>query len=200
MSVVRNKAPSVILASASPRRVELLNQIGVDCDVRPVDIDESVKQAEEPKDYVLRLARQKAAACVSRLPASLQDQPIIAADTTVVYGGRIFGKPNDEVAAAEMLRGFSGQVHHVHTAVSLAFQGELDVRLSTTAVQMMTISESQIADYIRSGEYRGKAGGYGIQGLAAAWIQRIDGSYSCVMGLPIYETAVMLRKIGLLVA
>lgn len=188
----------IILASASPRRVELLKQMGIDCHVCPVDINESVATDETAKAYVIRLARQKADACVMRLSPPLSHLPILAADTTVVYGGKIYGKPADQAQAIEVLNIFSGRIHHVHTAVSLAYNGTIETVLSTTAVEMMTLSTEQIDQYIATGEYQGKAGSYGIQGVAATWIKRIDGSYSGVMGLPIYETAMLFRQIGFL--
>lgn len=187
--------PKLVLASASPRRVELLKQIGIECHVFPTDIDESVATDELAREYVMRLARQKAQACFERLDASLRDKPIIAADTTVVYSNRIFGKPETPEDAVKMLQLLAGKVHHVHTAVSLAFNGEVQVALSTTAVEMVAMTTSQIEAYVDSGEHQGKAGSYGIQGAAAIWIKRIDGSYSGVMGLPLYETAGLLSAI-----
>lgn len=187
--------PRLVLASGSPRRVELLKQIGIDCDVFPTDIDETVANDEIARDYVMRLARQKAQACLERLDASLTHKPIIAADTTVVYSNRIFGKPESSEEAMQMLQLLSGKVHHVHTAVSLAFKGQLNVALSTTAVEMIKMTTAQIEAYVNSGEHQGKAGSYGIQGSAATWIKRIDGSYSGVMGLPLYQTAELLRSI-----
>lgn len=190
---------SIILASASPRRVELLKQIGVDCTVSPADIDESVLKDELARDYVIRLAKQKASACLSQLEGTaLSNQPVLAADTTVVYGGKIFGKPANDVEAIKMLNTLSGSVHHVHTAVALIYEDDVQVVLSSTAVEFMSISSTQIDYYIASGEHQGKAGSYGIQGLAATWIKRIDGSYSGVMGLPLYETAMLLRKVNYL--
>jgi septum formation protein len=189
------KSPRLVLASGSPRRVELLNQIGIDCDVFPTDIDETVATDELAKDYVMRLARQKAQACLERLDASLSHQPIIAADTTVVYSNRILGKPESPEDAVKMLQLLAGKMHHVHTAVSLAFNGELNIALSTTAVEMIAMTTAQIEAYVATGEHKGKAGSYGIQGAAATWIKRIDGSYSGVMGLPLYQTAELLRKI-----
>lgn len=184
----------VYLASRSPRRVELLKQIGVHCESLPADIDETQHLGEAPETYVTRLAQQKAAACLQRLTIAQRTYPIIAADTTVVLAGNVLGKPLDDDDARLMLQQLSGSVHAVHTAVAMAWQGETEVLLSKTLVEMMVLSDAQIDDYIAMGEHRDKAGSYGIQGLAGAWIKRIEGSYSGVMGLPVYETAALLRK------
>jgi septum formation protein len=188
--------PSIILASRSPRRVELLNQMGVDCTTMPADIDETPMVNEAPIDYVLRMARQKAE--VSMQVFAEVNLPIVAADTTVVLNGNILGKPVDDADAANMLNQLSGTSHQVHTAVALAYQGALEVVLSSTMVEMMPLSDAQIKAYIALGEHRDKAGSYGIQGTAAMWIKRIDGSYTGVMGLPVFETAQLLRKTGIL--
>jgi septum formation protein len=188
--------PSIILASRSPRRVELLNQMGVDCTTMPADIDETPMVNEAPIDYVLRMARQKAE--VSMQVFTEVNLPIVAADTTVVLNGNILGKPVDDADAANMLNQLSGTSHQVHTAVALAYQGALEVVLSSTMVEMMPLSDAQIKAYIALGEHRDKAGSYGIQGTAAMWIKRIDGSYTGVMGLPVCETAQLLRKTGIL--
>jgi len=196
MSVLKVNASDLILASASPRRVALLQQIGVSCQVFPCDIDESIQKDELAKNYVIRLAKQKAEVCLERLDDSLKSKPILAADTTVVYAGKFFNKPESLEEAKRILKTLSGNVHHVHTAVALAFNGETNVMLSSTAVEFISISPEQIDHYVSMGEHEGKAGAYGIQGLAATWIKRIDGSYSGVMGLPLYETAALLRKIA----
>lgn len=198
MSLLTKNKSNIILASASERRVTLLTQIGVECTVSPVDIDESVIGDEQAKPYVIRLAKQKADACLSRIDEESAKMPILAADTSVVFSGKIFGKPEDDKHATEMLQILSGQVHHVHTAVALLYQGETHVMVSTTAVKFMNLSPQRIADYLQTGEHMGKAGAYAIQGVAATWINRIDGSYSGVMGLPLYETASLLREIGYL--
>lgn len=188
-------SPTIYLASRSPRRVELLQQIGIQCEILPADIDETQLQNELPEDYVVRLARQKAEACVQRLNV-MQKNLILAADTTVELAGKVLGKPEDDADARAMLRSLSGRLHYVHTAVALALAGDVEVVLSTTAVEMMALSEAQIDAYVASGEPHDKAGSYGIQGLAGAWVKRIEGSYTGVMGLPIYETAALLRKHG----
>lgn len=182
----------VVLASASPRRVALLKQIEIDCVVMPADIDEVALPNESPSDYVLRLAAQKAQAIVKKsLNATL---PILAADTTVALGELILGKPESVEAAFNMLKKLSGSTHQVHTAIAVAFNGKLETMLSSTLVEMMPLTDAMINDYIASGEPMDKAGSYAIQGLAGCWIQKITGSYTGVMGLPVYETSVLLQK------
>ncbi|MDP1659363.1 MAG: Maf family protein [Methylotenera sp.] len=189
--------PFVYLASRSPRRVELLKQIGVRCETLPADIDETQLVDESPEQYVTRLAQQKAEACYQRLTVVQRAHPVLAADTTVVLAGAVLGKPEDDNDALTMLQNLSGSLHLVHTAVALAFDDTIEVVLSTTVVEMMTLTTAQIQAYIASGEHHDKAGSYGIQGLAGAWIKHIEGSYSGVMGLPVYETAALLRKFGI---
>jgi len=188
---------NIYLASRSPRRVELLKQMGLKCEIFPTDIDEVQLIGETPEAYVKRLAQWKAEACMQRLTVSQRTQPVLAADTTVELAGEVLGKPESDNDARSMLLALSGSRHHVHTAVALAFNNEIDVVLSTTTVEMMLLSENQIDAYIALGEHHDKAGSYGIQGLAGAWIKRIEGSYTGVMGLPIYETAELLRKYGI---
>lgn len=189
--------PVLFLASRSPRRVELLKQIGIDCITHPADIDETQLANESPEGYVVRLAREKAEACVLNLSGEQKTRPVLAADTTVALSGSVLGKPEDDNDARRMLAALSGSIHLVHTAVALAFMNKIEVVLSTTKVEMIGFSEKQIEHYIASGEHRDKAGSYGIQGLAGAWIKRIEGSYTGVMGLPICETADLLRKHGI---
>lgn len=186
--------PIIYLASRSPRRVELLRQIGLMCQILPADIDETQLLNELPASYVIRLAQQKAEACFQRLSVAERKHPILAADTTVVLTDKVLNKPVDAQDAYAMLRALSGTVHEVHTAVALSYSGSIEVVLSTTKVEMMLLTDAQIEAYIASGEHQDKAGSYGIQGLAATWIKRIEGSYSGVMGLPLYETAELLRK------
>ena len=182
----------VVLASASPRRVALLKQIEIDCVVMPADIDEVALPNESPSDYVLRLAAQKAQTIVKKsLNATL---PILAADTTVALGELILGKPENAEAAFNMLKQLSGTTHQVHTAIAVAFNGKLETMLSSTLVEMMPLTDAMINDYIARGEPMDKAGSYAIQGLAGCWIQKITGSYTGVMGLPIYETSLLLQK------
>jgi septum formation protein len=183
----------IILASQSPRRVALLKQMGIDCLVMPADIDESVLGNESPSEYVLRLAEQKALAIVQKL--TNQALPILAADTTVALGLDILGKPENDADAFNMLKKLSNSTHQVHTAVALAFGGNVEVALNSTDVTMMPLTDAMISAYIASGEHTDKAGSYAIQGLAAQWIVHIAGSYSGVMGLPVHETAMLLNKI-----
>lgn len=188
----------IYLASRSPRRGELLRQIGVDFEVLPSDINEDVMPGEGPEHYVLRLAREKAQACVQAIQhRGLPALPVLAADTTVCADGEILGKPENNTDATAMLRKMSGRWHSVHTGVAIAAGNHIEVLLSSTQVEMKPLSEAEIAAYVASGEPRDKAGAYGIQGLAGAFISRIEGSYSGVMGLPIFETAQLLQKFGL---
>ncbi len=184
------------MASRSPRRVELLKQLGISCQSLPADIDETALLNESPTDYVIRLARQKAEACLTSLTPAQAILPILAADTTVALGSLILGKPIDDNDAKAMLKMLSGTKHEVHTAVALAYTGNIEVVLSSTMVEMMELTDSQLDAYIASGEHLDKAGSYGIQGRAGAWVKRIKGSYTGVMGLPIYETMGLLNKHG----
>jgi septum formation protein len=186
----------IILASQSPRRVALLTQMNIDCLVMPADIDESVLSGESPSAYVLRLAEQKALAIVAKLNGEHAELPILAADTTVALGLEIFGKPENDADAFNMLKKLSGSTHQVHTAIALAFNGKVQTALNTTLVQMMPLSDAMISEYIATGEPRDKAGSYAIQGLAGNWITKIEGSYTGVMGLPVHETAQLLERIG----
>lgn len=199
MNLQKLPLTKVILASQSPRRVELLKQMGLDCEILPTDIDETVLPHETPEAYVMRLAQQKALAAtilIKEKTSELQALPIIAADTTVVLNNQILGKPENDAEAERMLTTLAGTSHTVLTAVAMAAKGQIEVLLSNTQVAMMPLTKAQILSYIAQGEHCGKAGSYGIQGLAAAWIEEIHGSYSGVMGLPIYETACLLRKHG----
>lgn len=187
----------IYLASRSPRRGELLGQLGVRYEVLPSDVDESVPAEESPEHYVLRLAREKALVCVQRLvQQGLPLLPVLAADTTVCIDGVILGKPEDDLDAAAMLRRMADRWHVVHTAVALADTHRVEVALSSTQVELAPMSEAEIAAYVASGEPYDKAGGYGIQGLAGAFVRRIEGSYSGVMGLPLYETTQLLKQFG----
>ncbi len=187
----------IYLASRSPRRGELLRQIGVDFEVLPSDIDESVVPGEAPEHYVLRLAREKAQACVLAITLrGLPPMPVLAADTTVCADGEILGKPDNDAHAAAMLRMMSGRWHSVHTGVAVALGDRVEVLLCSTQVEMKTLSEAEIAAYIATGEPRDKAGAYGIQGLAGAFVSRIEGSFTGVMGLPVFETAQLLKNFG----
>jgi septum formation protein len=195
--VAINFGKTLYLASRSPRRVELLSQLGWQCVIQPADIDETPLVGEQAAAYVHRLAEQKALAASRLFSVQDKSQAILAADTTVALGSRLLGKPVDLTDARAMLVALSGSVHQVHTAVALLIHQHVEMAYSCTDVEMMRLSEPQIEAYLASGEWQDKAGGYGIQGLAAAWIKRIDGSYSGVMGLPLYETAALLRSQGL---
>lgn len=184
-------AAVLCLASASPRRRDLLASIGVVVEVRPVDIDETPRLEEQPHAYVLRLAREKAMAG-SRLGAL----PTLGSDTAVVCAGRILGKPADRDEAIAMLRQLSGRSHEVLTAVAVnGPRGLLEVCVSTR-VAMREISAAECAAYWETGEPVDKAGGYAIQGLAAIFVERIEGSHSAVVGLPLYETSRLLQRQG----
>jgi septum formation protein len=184
--------PTLILASESPRRLELLRQIGIEPDrVAPTQIDESVLKGELPRDHARRLARAKAEA--ARIDSAL----VLAADTVVACGRRILPKAEDEPAARACLQLLSGRAHVVMTAVALAHRdGTLTERLAETRVVFKRLEEREIAAYLASGEWRGKAGGYAIQGRASRFVRQINGSYSAVVGLPLYETANLLEGAG----
>ena len=187
-----NHSKQIILASQSPRRVAILNQMGFDCVVMPADIDESQLLGEMPTDYVLRLAKQKALAIVNQLNGQQSELQILAADTTVALKNTIFGKPENDADAIRMLKKLSGTQHQVHTAVAVVFNHQLKLAINTTLVEMITLTDAMITAYVATGEHTDKAGSYAIQGLAGNWIKRIDGSYTGVMGLPVHETAMLL--------
>lgn len=182
----------LILGSGSPRRKELLAQLGLTPDdIRSPDIDETPLKGELPRPYCARMAREKAQA----VPRG-EDEVVLCADTTVALGRRIMGKPQDEKEAAAFLLAMSGRRHKVITAVAVARGGlvyEADV---VTVVKMKRLSDVELNTYLSSGDWRGKAGGYGIQGLAGAFIPWVQGSYSAVMGLPVAETAILLTAAG----
>ena len=188
--------PQVILASASPRRRRLLRQIGVSFRVIPADVDETVFSGEQPADYVVRVALEKAAAVWTRVDGSL---PVLAADTTVVLEGDILGKPADRGEAIEMLQRLSGQTHEVYSAVAVqAGANRAADLLNVTRVTFAPLQQDWIEAYCESGEPMDKAGAYGVQGQAAARIVRIEGSFSGVMGLPLYETSELLHRFEVL--
>lgn len=185
---------SIVLASRSPRRVSLLEQIGVSCHILPADIDETVLPDELPAAYVQRLAKEKALAVYANCQNQHLNTLVLGADTTVALGNVILGKPENNADAFQMLKMLSGSEHMVHTAVAACRDGECEVALSSTLVAFIEIDDTMINSYIDTGEHEGKAGSYGIQGLAAAWVKRIEGSYSGVMGLPLHETAQLLKE------
>lgn len=180
-------APAIYLASASPRRSELLRQIDVAHDVRPVAIDERPRPGEKPAPYALRLAAEKARALWEQLPVA-ERRPVLAADTTVALDDEILGKPADRDDAFRILGRLSGRVHEVHTAVAVLHAGGADARISTSTVEFRALTHDEIDWYWRTGEPADKAGAYGVQGHAAIFIRHLAGSYSGVMGLPLYET------------
>lgn len=182
----------LILGSASPRRLELLAQIGIVPDaITPPDINEDPARAELPRPYAMRMAREKAAA----VPAD-PDDIVLCADTTVALGRRILGKPADAGEAAAFLLALGGRRHQVITAVAVRRADKIWVREVVTAVRMKRLSDAELNAYLDSGEWRGKAGGYGIQGLAGAFIPWISGSFTGVVGLPVVETASLLHTAG----
>lgn len=181
----------ITLASESPRRAELLRQVDIAFRTAPAAIDETVHADEGPADYVERVAIAKARTVHARLP----DLPVLAADTAVVIDQQILGKPLDRADALRMLQQLSGRTHEVLTGVALV-SDETHYRLNVSRVNFRHISDQEAADYWASGEPPGKAGGYAIQGRAAAFIERIEGSYSGIMGLPLFETMQLLRQIG----
>jgi septum formation protein len=183
----------LVLASASPRRRELLAAAGFPVHVDPVDVDEQPRAGERPEDYVERVAAAKAAAGRARHP----DDAVIGADTTVVIDGEMLGKPTDDDDAARMLRRLSGRRHEVLTGVTVLAGNRTSTRAERTQVWFAELTARDIAWYVASGEPRDKAGAYAIQGLAGRFIPRIDGSYSNVVGLPVSAVWKMLREAGL---
>jgi septum formation protein len=181
---------SIVLASASPRRAELLQQIGLDFDVAPSDIDESVHVGESVVDYVQRMAASKAA--VARQQHQSEDI-IIAADTTVAIDNTILGKPDDEAHCLEMLARLSGRIHMVHTAVVVSQLDYVGKALSSSEVSFRHIDVAEAKNYWLTGEPKDKAGSYAIQGKGATFVDKITGSYSGVVGLPLYELTQLLR-------
>lgn len=195
MGSIDSLQPVVCLASVSPRRRELLTQIGVPHIVIAADIDEMALSGEQPRDYVMRMAREKAITVHGRGVTAL---PVLAADTTVVLDGVIYGKPRDRNDGIAMLQRLSGQTHEVLTAVSLAVGDEVDLRLSISEVRFAELTLEECAAYWETGEPRDKAGGYGVQGVGAMFVKSLNGSYSGVMGLPLFETAALLRDAGVM--
>ena len=185
--------PELILASASPRRRELLAQVGIVPDrIVPADIDETPLKSETPAQLAERLARGKAAVLAARHP----DAIVLAADTVVSLGRRFLEKAADEAEATHFLKMLSGRNHRVHTGVAVARGDRVSVRVVETRVALKVLSEAEIAAYVASGDWRGKAGAYGIQGPAGAFVRRIVGSHPAVMGLPLYETVSLLEGVG----
>lgn len=187
--------PSLYLASQSPRRRELLQQIGVSHEVVSAQVTEVPRTQESPSDYVQRLAREKAEAGLATVKRSaLVPKPVLGADTIVVINNEILEKPESPEHAAEMLRKLAGTTHQVMTAVALISDSQCEIKLSVTDVVFRALSEPEIAAYWASGEPCDKAGGYAIQGLGAVFVQEIRGSYTGVVGLPIEKTVLLLDE------
>ena len=193
----------IYLASRSPRRRDLLKQIGVPFELlllredlrRGADVDETPLPDESPGVYVLRVAGAKATTAVRQIAyRGLPQKPVLAADTTVVFDDRIIGKPQNAQDAARMLRTLSGREHHVLTAVALALRDRVETQISVSSVWFQELSDADIHRYVATGEPLDKAGAYAIQGRAGAFVARIAGSYSGIMGLPLVETAELLNR------
>lgn len=194
--------PRIYLASQSPRRRELLKQIGINFEMllmrsdprRNLEVDETPHADEPSESYVRRICQAKAEAGYGVLRMrNLPQFPVLAADTTVTLDGKIFGKPDSAEQAAAMLRQLSGREHLVLSAVAIALEEHVEIALSTSTVRFVTLSEERIRRYLLTREYADKAGGYAIQGQAGAFIEHISGSYSGVMGLPLFETVQLLQ-------
>ena len=201
-------APSLYLASRSPRRQDLLRQLGVDFEMlrlreaagRPHDVIELALDDEPALHYVERIARTKTTIGAQlMLRRGLPPLPVLGADTEVVLDGAIFGKPRDATDAARMLALLSNRTHHVSTAVAISHGDEVLAEIATTAVTFRELTRGEINRYVATGESSDKAGAYAIQGRAAAFVSRLEGSYSGVMGLPLFETAQLLARIGVAV-
>ena len=185
--------PPLVLASQSPRRRELLTQIGLQFEVEPADIDERARSDEAPRDYVLRMAREKAATVATRVSSQAV---VLGSDTSVVLGSTILGKPLDEDEAVKHLLALSDRTHQVMTAIAVAGAYRAE-RLVVSDVTFKLLTEEECLAYCATGESMDKAGSYGIQGLGAVFVTHLAGSYSAVMGLPLFETAQLLGEAGI---
>jgi septum formation protein len=197
---MKQNSIKIYLASKSPRRRELLRQIGIEFELlmNDVEVNEAVLPGESPHDYVARVTRDKAEhACRTMAVRQLPVRPVLSADTTVVVDTAILGKPVDLPDAMRMMRRLSGRTHQVLTSVAIAFENQLWQITQSSDVEFATLSDSAIAAYCNTPEPYDKAGGYGIQGPAAIFISHIAGSYSGIAGLPLYETVQLLQKAGL---
>ena len=183
--------PRVILASASPRRRELLTLVGIEHEVRPMDIDESYLDGETPRAHAERLARGKAIAVGD------EDSVIVGSDTIVVVDGDVLGKPRDRGHAREMLRRLSGRSHTVMTGVAVCWRGRLESAVEEVGVTFRALDDREIEQYIDTGEPMDKAGAYGIQGFGAAIVERVDGDYFAVMGLSLIRLVALFHRLGL---
>lgn len=186
--------PCLVLASASPRRLDLLRQIAIiPTEVVPADVDETLRRGELPAPYALRLAQEKAHTVAARYPGCF----VIGADTVVACGRRVVPKPETVAEAGRCLALLSGRGHRVYSGVTIVSpDGRTVQRLVTTVVGFKRLDATEMADYLASGEWSGKAGGYAIQGRAAAFVSKLCGSYTNVVGLPLFETANLLKGIG----
>ena len=187
-------APPLVLASASPRRLDLLRQVGIEPDrTLATDIDETWPKGETPRLHAVRLAGEKAAAGVAAAPGAF----VLAADTVVAVGRRVLPKTDGEDEARACLKLLSGRAHKVLTAVAVvAPDGRTGSRLVETRVRFKRLTDQEVGAYLESGEWRGKAGGYGVQGRAGAFVIELQGSYTAVVGLPLYETVALLQGLG----
>ena len=190
-----NNYPDIILASASPRRAELLDQIGVKYTIQAVDIDEISHANETPEALVQRLAIEKSQALLANNDNSENSLAVLGADTLGVLNNELLVKPQDFEHAHYMLSNMSGNWHEILSAVALSYKGKTELRLNRNRVLFRKLSLAEIEDYWETGEPQDKAGAYAVQGLAAAFIERIEGSYSGIMGLPLFETADLLENI-----
>ncbi len=197
MSADVAKQPRVVLASASPRRREILTQLGITFDVEVRSVDEELLPGEDPSAYVLRLSEAKAHAVAAEL-GQAESVVVIGADTTVVVDGEVLGKPTDVAESEQMLRKLVGRSHGVHTGVSVVVHpaGAVHRALATTSVRFRAFSEQTLRGYAASREGLDKAGSYGIQGLGAGLVEAIEGSYTNVVGLPAAETLALLERAG----
>jgi len=186
----------IILASASPRRRELLEQIGITAIVQSVDIDESMRPGESVKAYVQRLAMEKAERGFEMIN-NIQKLPVLGSDTIVEIDGMVLGKPQNRQHAKEMLQQLSGKKHAVHTSVAIVTEDKKIIDTSSSQVFFNKLDEQEIDSYVATGEADDKAGSYAIQGLAAQFVKNINGSFSGVMGLPLFETVQLLKRCGI---
>jgi septum formation protein len=194
---MNKKNNAIYLASASPRRQELLRQVGVIFDVIPAEVTEAPHLDEPPQEYVRRLAREKATVVANIVKdKAMAVLPVLGADTEVVLEGEVLGKPRDRLHGISMLQRLSGKTHDVLTAVALVHDNQLYEALSESRVTFARLTAGDIARYWASGEPNGKAGGYAIQGRAAAFITHIEGSYSGIVGLPLHDIVRLLKRIG----
>ncbi|HEZ0514791.1 TPA: Maf family nucleotide pyrophosphatase [Neisseria meningitidis] len=190
---------TLYLGSNSPRRMEILTQLGYQVVKLPADINETVRQNEDPARYVQRMAEEKnrtALTLFCETNGTMPDFPLITADTCVVSDGIILGKPHSQAEAIEFLNRLSGKQHTVLTAVCIHYRGNAENRVQTNRVVFKPLSSEEISAYVQSGEPMDKAGAYAVQGIGSIFIQSIEGSFSGIMGLPVYETVSMLQDLG----